>query len=165
LRVHLAPVVGGVGSVLDRKWLMVASVAFLCGLLAMPVVRLLPVRVDWPEWKIPLVPIPSPAPIATDRLSVMVVEDVNHRDDIPASQVTALLSTQLRKAIQDKSGRFRMLDAATDVTNEESWVKECMALPRQSLPWVYISNGRTGYSGPVPATEQAFLELIAKHGG
>jgi hypothetical protein len=33
------------------------------------------------------------------------------------------------------------------------------------LPWVAISDGTTGYSGPLPATIQDMMALLNKYGG
>jgi hypothetical protein len=41
----------------------------------------------------------------------------------------------------------------------------CKALkrPMESLPWIIISNGKTGYEGPLPKTTDELIELVDKY--
>jgi hypothetical protein len=45
------------------------------------------------------------------------------------------------------------------------WEQEAFGRPRQSIPWIVISNGVTGFEGPLPASEAATLDLLKKYGG
>lgn len=72
------------------------------------------------------------------------------------------------KAVKGPNGApdFRIWDA--DVVLHESvadhW-RKAWSKPRKSLPWVYIGNGRKGYSGPMPDSKEKFLTLLRKYGG
>lgn len=60
---------------------------------------------------------------------------------------------------------WRVFDPDTDMTAAAKPWQEMMKRPRASLPWVVISNGTTGFEGPLPATVDDFLVLARKYGG
>ncbi len=60
---------------------------------------------------------------------------------------------------------IRVLPDGTPVADEPGsalW-KRVMSRPRNSLPWVVIGNGKTGYEGPLPATQADTLALMKKY--
>lgn len=92
--------------------------------------------------------IPS-APFPADGLRVLVVEETADRGKLPESLLSSMVSMDWKNIAG--SGNWRMLDKDAPITKEEPWVKAAMAVERDSLPWLLISNGNSGYSGPVPA--------------
>jgi hypothetical protein len=92
---------------------------------------------------------------------------------LPAGQRAILYGKANREFLNAKTapgpdGRtrsWRIYDADTDVTAEAKVWQDAMAVPRQSLPWLVVSNGRTGFSGPLPADPAAFQAIVNQHAG
>lgn len=105
------------------------------------------------------------APFPADKLSVLVIESSEARDDIPRSQATAIQSTLWRTYVEKAGGQWKALDDQTDITKADPWVKSAMAVKRDSLPWLVISDGRTGVSKPLPQDLDTLLSELQKFGG
>jgi hypothetical protein len=58
-----------------------------------------------------------------------------------------------------------MVDQHAPVAISNPIWEKAMARPRTTVPWLIISNGVTGYEGPLPANKAAMMELLGKHGG
>ena len=116
-------------------------------------------------------PGPGPTPI-TSELRVLIVHEQADKHKLPHQQVAILSSTTIREYLDrkcvketgDKPAR-RTWDQHTDVSRESEVWKKLMAQPRVSLPWIYIGNGTSGYSGPLPANVEDVLTLLKKYGG
>jgi hypothetical protein len=60
---------------------------------------------------------------------------------------------------------FRIYDPDVALTSESPTWQKAMARPRSQIPWVVISNGTTGYEGPLPKTPTEFLDLCRRYVG
>ncbi len=100
-------------------------------------------------------PVP-PAPIPEPGLRVLIVEDSARRDNLTAGQQEIILGKAVRDYLSTacvlepdgKTRGFRIWDR--DVTGTEHDLKcwaDAMKRPRQSVPWLIVSNGKTGYDG------------------
>lgn len=129
-------------------------------------------RIDWARL-IPAPPPPDPSPVdptvpvnpvdvAVDGPRLLIVEEFDQRGRLPASQIDIFVSAAVREAIESRGGQLRILDQNTPAEGAPEWFRAALALPRQSLPWLVWSDGRTGYSGPLPATEAELLKRIGK---
>lgn len=58
---------------------------------------------------------------------------------------------------------YRVFDKNAVLAGESELWKAAMTRPRTKLPWLIISNGKTGFEGPLPATEKEFMELCKKY--
>lgn len=129
-------------------------------------------------------PIPVPEPIPPKPITslyVLVVEETNDRQKLPAGQREIILGTgagsvreYLEKHCQkakDGTPEFRFYDTDDTVDNESPIWKEVWNRPRASLPWIVIANGQPkgsggqGYEGPLPKTVAETLSLLRKYGG
>lgn len=134
-----------------------------------------------PEWlkpkPHPVVPVDPPkppappAPIVGDGLHVLIVYESADLQKLPVSQVSALKSQTVRdyldgRCAKEGNGRaaWRVWDKDTNTAEDLKTWQDAMKRPRASLPWVIISDGRTGYEGPFPSTTDATLELLKKWG-
>ncbi len=107
----------------------------------------------------------GPPPIALDGLNVLVVEETEARPLLPGGQIAVLQSTAIPNYVEGKGGVYRELDQQPSTANLSKPWQDAMARPRQSLPWILVSNGKSGFEGPLPPTEEATLELVKKYGG
>lgn len=117
-------------------------------------------------------PTPTPAPIPLSGLRVLVLEETGDRHKLPPKQEAILTSTEIRAILNTKCAKgagglpeYRFFDVDADVTLQEKHWQEAMKLPRQSLPWLVISNGTKGYQGPLPPTIEDMIKLLAEFGG
>lgn len=116
--------------------------------------------------------VPSPPPIPGDGLRMLILEETADRGKLPRPQAAILTSTKVREYLKAKSGEMRQLD--DDQTAEETafmsanWkaaYERAKADSKGVTPWVILSNGRTGESRPLPASEDELLTLLKSYGG
>lgn len=120
----------------------------------------------------PPLPIPDDdTPIETSLLKVLIVEETGKRPTLPEDQQDILFSVAIRAYAESKCTKtdgntdFLILDVNLDVTLMPEWAKTAMKEPMSSLPFILISNGSTGFAGPLPADEGSTLTLLKKYGG
>lgn len=114
---------------------------------------------------------PTPAP---GQIRVLIVEETADRGK-PAMKPwvdgRVFTSTLIREYLNthcSKTGNmpdWRWFDDDTDLSGESQKWKDAMAMPRSSLPWIVICNGKDCYSGELPQTADAVLALLRKWGG
>lgn len=116
---------------------------------------------------------PGPVPPPADGLHVLIVYDSLTLSKLTFSQQGILSAGSLRDYLDakcpagpdGKTKEYRIWDQSVDTTNVAKYWQDTMKLPRASVPWIYISNSKTSFSGPLPADTAATLELIQKYGG
>lgn len=122
----------------------------------------------------PPTPPKPPAPIAEKGLRVLIVYDGDKLPNAPASLQTILFSTALRtwmsancvKGADGKSPEWRVWSSDIDTTGESDIWQKAMKRNHPTLPWILISNGDTGYEGPLPTTSPADVQtLMEKYKG
>lgn len=105
----------------------------------------------------------SKPPVPGDGFHVLIVEQTEDRGELPESQKTGMMSTPLRRLVMNNGGTFHLWDADIDASRESKWFRDAMKLPMDSLPWLVVSNGKTGFSGPLPATAGAIEAEVRRH--
>ena len=113
----------------------------------------------------PVPPGPTPAPIPGPGLHALFVYESSTLTSLPAAQLAALYSKVVRDYMRSKSIDFRFYDADVSMDGETQLWKDAMKLKRDSLPWVIISDGTKGLSGPMPADIDGTLKLLKTIGG
>lgn len=124
----------------------------------------------------PRPPDPSPqppAPIPGDGFRVLIVYESAALARYPPGQLAVLYAKAVRDYLNTrcpvgpdgKTREWRIYDQDTDTSGESRTWQDAMRRPRQSLPWVVVSNGRTGYEGPLPASVADTLALFQRYGG
>tara|TARA_R110000803_G_scaffold114775_2_gene183191 strand:- start:1699 stop:2628 length:930 start_codon:yes stop_codon:yes gene_type:complete len=110
-------------------------------------------------------------PIDLPGLRVMMVVESAELPNLPRQQIEILFSEKVRMYLnqrcelgKDGVPEWRVMDPDT-IFPEECDLVWCKALKRDrdSVPWVVISNGKTGYEGPLPNTSDEFIELVKKY--
>jgi len=107
----------------------------------------------------------SSAPFPADKLSVLIVESTEARSTMPAAQTAARDSTLWRAYVESKGGQWRVLDDQTNIDKEADWVKAGMAVKRDSIPWLLVSDGKRGSSEPQPPDLDSLLAKLKETGG
>lgn len=120
-------------------------------------------------------PTPSTAPFPSPGLAVLIVYESGEATTLSAGQHNILYGTKVRDFLRtstfkdqgNPNGAFRIYDKDIDLTSESTMWKAAMSVaPRTGpFPYVIISNGKTGYSGPIPAgmTPDEFIALVTKY--
>lgn len=118
-----------------------------------------------------VVPPPEPkdeAPIKEPGFRVLMVFANNTAR--PESQKSVIYGETVRKFLEEKcvSGpdgqkEYRIYPASTDVSEEAKLWQDAFKLPRTGDDWIVISNGKTGYKGPLPANPSDALTLLKKY--
>lgn len=101
------------------------------------------------------------APFPADELTVLIVEETEDRDTIPASQLGILSSMDVRNA---SGGTFRLYDDDVTIQEQGPW-KAALDAWRASgkpTPAIAISNGKTGIIDDLPQSIAATVELIGR---
>lgn len=110
-----------------------------------------------------------PAPISGKR--VLIVYESGEASKMPEKQQQILYGRAVRDYLNGKcdvesdgkTRAWRIWDADVDASGESKTWQDALKRPRQSVPWVIISNGKTGFEGPLPATVEEFMALVKKH--
>lgn len=105
-------------------------------------------------------PKPEP-PGPAGKLMVLIVEETDARGTLPAGQIPIFGAKEIREFAKT-AGELRILDKDQDISGAEAWIQTAFKEPRQSLPWIVLSNGRTGYSGPLPASVADTMTLLRR---
>ena len=111
-----------------------------------------------------------PAPIVGDGLHVLIVYESADLQKLPPGQLSALKSQTVRDYLDGRCAKengvaaWRIWDADVDTKESSKAWQDAMKRSRQSLPWLIISDGRSGYEGPLPGNVADTLELLKKWG-
>lgn len=124
-------------------------------------------------------PTPGPAPIDGQGLRVLFVVESSEANLLTSGQQQVLYGEQVRSYLNQycakgtdskQTPEWRIMDPDSKFTAADNKFAKALARPRASLPWIVISNGTSGYEGPLPASPEEAVFLIdqyntAKTGG
>ena len=121
----------------------------------------------------PKPPEPSPdAPIPVSGLRVLVVFETADAAKLTAGQQQAIYSKATRDLLNancvvgpdGKTREWRIFDQNVDASADSKTWADAMKRPRKSVPWLIVSNGTSGFEGPLVDDKQV-ADLVAKFGG
>lgn len=99
---------------------------------------------------------------------LLIVEETSDRPRMLQSQQAIFTSVRLRNYLKmhcakgpDGAAAFRFLDKDAELSGD--WRMTLRARPQRSYPWLYVTNGSHGYSGPLPASVDELLVLIRQY--
>jgi hypothetical protein len=112
-----------------------------------------------------------PAPIAEAGFRVLIVYDPKALATMPDAQKNVLYAGALRDYLNakcvlgpdGKTKEWRVWANTVDPTAEAKLWQDAFKRPKGTLPAILISNGKTGYEGPLPDTIDKTLELLKKY--
>lgn len=109
------------------------------------------------------------APIKVPGLRVLVVYETQKISSMTRDQRSILYDADLRAWMTANCVKvngvpeWRMTDQNSPVAlNSPIWL-EALQRPRATVPWLLISNGVSGYEGPLPATKADMMSLLEKY--
>lgn len=126
-------------------------------------------------------PIPTPVdPNETGKLWVVIVEEADNLTTIPSEILVAKSSSKVANyckthCVLDQKGNpeFKTYDDDQDIANssesleiKDAFAKAVKARQEAKMDgiWLILSNGKTGWSGPLP-NEAKTLEILQQYGG
>lgn len=120
----------------------------------------------------PQPPPPSPAaPIAAPGFRVLIV--YQDQMPLPLAQHSVIYGQAMRNYLNAKCPRepsgqasYRIWDADLDVSQSPKHYQDAYNRVRlRQLPYLVVSNGTTGWEGPLPASEAETLAILKHFGG
>lgn len=117
----------------------------------------------------PVTPV-KPAPIAGDGLRVLIVynKDANLTKEqhgaIYGNDIRAYLNRKTPVGADGKTHEWRIYPAGLDVSGDSKTWQDAYARPRGAMPWIIVSNGKTGEEVPIVSIEET-MKLLKKYGG
>jgi hypothetical protein len=126
-----------------------------------------------PDPPVPPTPPDPPAPIPADGFRVLMVYETAEVSKYPAAQSAVLYSKSVRDYLNakcaagpdGKTKEWRIWDKDADPSQEASHWQAAMKRTRAGTPWLVVSDGKTGFEGPLPNTVEETLTLLKKYGG
>lgn len=127
----------------------------------------------------PVPPGPTPDPtspfsgVEPPGLRVLIVEETEKRTELPIGQQAVIRGSVVRDYLRSKTvlspdGKTRewwILDQNDDVTGLPKHWQDAMKMKRDSLPWLYVGNSKTGKSMPLPKNVDEMMKILKEHGG
>lgn len=123
---------------------------------------------------VPPTPPDPPAPIPVDGFRVLIVLASDDIGKLPPAQQVALTSEEMTSYLNskcamgpdNKTREWRIWDDQVDAANESKvWQDAYSVAKGQTKPWIVVSNGKSGFAGPLPKDLPSIMELLKKYGG
>lgn len=116
-------------------------------------------------------PTPTPAPIPDAGLRVLITYETGAA--LPRGQQAILFGKAVREMLDakcvagPKQPEYRIYDKDVKGVENDSqlWATAFKRTSGKPVPWLIISNGRTGYEGPLPKDAGEFLKLLEQYEG
>lgn len=116
-------------------------------------------------------PLPAPEPVPTPVVEVappvvaglhVLIWRETDSSRVPELELEQYTGVKLRAWLKSNKADFRIWDQHVDASKESSdWQAAAKNRPA-SLPWIVISNGTAGHSGPLPKTTDETIALLEK---
>lgn len=106
-----------------------------------------------------------PAPIAGDGLKVLIVFEKKEQQKLTPGQINAIWGEEMYSYMKAKSGEILVADKDENVDHIHARWKDALARPRRTMPWIIVSNGKTGTEQELPKSAAEIIALIKKYGG
>ena len=111
-------------------------------------------------------PKPNPdAPIDLPGLRVLFIYESADISRMSIEQQSILRSRRMARFLDENcvADGWRVLDKDTKYTNPDHHWAKALGRDRDTIPWLVISNGTTGFEGPLPASVDETISLIEKY--
>lgn len=105
-----------------------------------------------------------PPPVPGEGFHLLIVEETEQRASLTPDQFRMIFGADTRKLIRDSGCQFRIWDQHVNAVGEPvQWFRDALTVPRESIPWLIISNGKSGYSGPLPEKLEEFEAIVRRY--
>jgi hypothetical protein len=113
---------------------------------------------------------PTPAPIPLAGFRVLIVYDPatitpDQQGIVFGKKVRDYLQAKCVVGADGKTKDFWILQKSLDVSAAPKWIGDAMQRHPGAGAYMLVSDGKTGYDGPIPANADAALAIMQKVGG
>lgn len=110
-------------------------------------------------------PVEPPAPVVTDgKLRVLILFEADDIPSLPVEQMLALQGPEVRAWLTSHNADWRIWDQHIDTKFSDKFWQDAVKLPRDSLPWIWITGGNgKGAKGPLPKSAAEIIALLERH--
>lgn len=130
-----------------------------------------PIPIPPPAPAPPPAPPPAPAPIPATGLRVLILYESADLSKYPFRQSQILYDAGLRAYLDQatvlgpdgKTHGYRIWDQNVNAAGDEQLWRDAMARPHATMPWIVVSNGASGYEGPLPGNAPDTQALVRKY--
>lgn len=113
---------------------------------------------------------PSPAPIPVAGFRVLIIHE--SAKTLPIAQNSIVYGKTVRDYLEakcvvgtdGKTKEYRIYDKDVDASADSAIWQKAMSRPRTQVPWLIVSNGTSGYEGPLPASVAETMTLLKRYG-
>jgi hypothetical protein len=120
----------------------------------------------------PVVPTVDPLPGAPG-FKVFIVYPKSDKSALTTGQVAAIYGQDVRQYLESKCAvgpdgktkQYRIWGDKEDASQSEKVWRDAYAKTRPSIPYMYVSDGKAGWEGPLPADLSATMSILKKYGG
>ena len=110
-------------------------------------------------------------PIPYTGLRVLIIYESDDLSKYPPEQTSILYDGSFRKYLDSvtvlgsdgKTHEWRCWDKDISLHDVADLWKNAMSRPHPNLPWIVISNGATGFEGPLPLNTAETIELVQRY--
>lgn len=106
-------------------------------------------------------------PFETDAPRALVVIDEGARGAMTSKQIAAFEGADVRDWTDKNLKEFKVIDKGVDKSSLTGWLKDAWnsyeEKSKGKLPWVVISNGKTGDSSPYAENPVDAIAMLEKH--
>lgn len=123
-----------------------------------------------PPPPVPPGPTPDPAPIPLTGFRVLLVYDpatltLDQQGIVFGKQTRDYLQAKCVVGPDGKTKDFRIYQTGLDVSGESKWIGDVIQRHPGAKSFMVVSDGKTGYDGPLPATAADAMAILTKIGG
>lgn len=102
-------------------------------------------------------------PVPGEGKHVLVIYETEDRISMPRDQRSIIDSVPLREWLKESGVDAKFLDPQSEIVHSDAWFKAAIDANRESLPWMIVSNGKAGFSGPLPGTVDEFKTIVERY--
>lgn len=114
---------------------------------------------------------PSPAPIPVEGFRVLIIYESKNATEYSTGQQDVLFGKKVRDYLKEKcvlgqdgkTREFRIYDKDISLDGESKHWQDAMKRKRDSIPWIIVSNGKSGHEGAMPDSAEDAIALFAKY--
>lgn len=108
--------------------------------------------------------VPDNAPIDSSEFFTIIIEERTQRNQLSPEELQPIIDQSVEDATTQGGGTYELINKGQDLSELALPVREAVNRATQ-YPWLIVSNGKSGYEGPLPGTLAETLDMVRKYKG